>query len=381
MSSLCSKMKLPPDVNRAERVQDLIDSLKLNKWAETKIGGPLLKGVSGGERKRTSIGVELITNPNLIFLDEPTTGLDSYTATNVMEVLKDLAFSGRTVISTIHQPNSEIFEMFDQLMLMVNGHIIYLNEARKSVAYFKQIGYPCPSLTNPADFFMTIMSIESYGDVIGNNEEAVSKTRSLVEQSYKEKIEFFSTKYEQSELRCDHEYSHPEAANLSQADEFRTNFFVQLFLLFKRSILNVLRIPLSSYAKVITYAVCAILAILDFGQMGNVCPSIQNRNGVLFFATLTIITSGVRGVILLFPEERSVFLREQASGMYSPTAYYLAKVLSEIPGFIIFSNCLCNHFVLWITIERYKCNSLSSIPWKFDFAIICYSRIWNDSRM
>lgn len=72
-----------------------------------------MKGVSGGERKRTSIGVELITDPNLIFLDEPTTGLDSFTATSVMEILRDLAQSGRTVISTIHQPNSDIFEMFD----------------------------------------------------------------------------------------------------------------------------------------------------------------------------------------------------------------------------------------------------------------------------
>lgn len=83
------------------------------KAAETKIGGPLVKGVSGGERKRTSIGVELITDPNLIFLDEPTTGLDSFTATSVVEVLKEMANQGRTVISTIHQPNSDIFNMFD----------------------------------------------------------------------------------------------------------------------------------------------------------------------------------------------------------------------------------------------------------------------------
>ena len=72
-----------------------------------------MKGVSGGERKRTSIGVELITDPSLIFLDEPTTGLDSFTATSVCETLSELAASGRTVISTIHQPNSDIFEIFD----------------------------------------------------------------------------------------------------------------------------------------------------------------------------------------------------------------------------------------------------------------------------
>jgi len=74
----------------------------LTKCQNTKIGGSLVKGVSGGERKRTSIGVELITDPQLIFLDEPTTGLDSFTAGQVMDLLRALANSGRTVISTIH---------------------------------------------------------------------------------------------------------------------------------------------------------------------------------------------------------------------------------------------------------------------------------------
>ena len=79
----------------------------------------MVKGISGGERKRTSIGVELITDPQLIFLDEPTTGLDSFTAAGVMETLRALASSGRTVVSTIHQPNSEIYNNFDRLLLIV----------------------------------------------------------------------------------------------------------------------------------------------------------------------------------------------------------------------------------------------------------------------
>jgi ATP-binding cassette subfamily G (WHITE) protein 2 len=109
-----AKLKLPGDEeSKMRRVYEIIEELRLQKCQNTQIGGPLIKGVSGGERKRTSIGVELITDPNLIFLDEPTTGLDSFTATSVMETLKELSMSGRTVISTIHQPNSDIFEMFD----------------------------------------------------------------------------------------------------------------------------------------------------------------------------------------------------------------------------------------------------------------------------
>ena len=146
---------------KMQRVDEIVKELRLNKCQNTKIGGPLIKGVSGGERKRTSIGVELITDPNLIFLDEPTTGLDSFTATSVIETLRDLAMSGRTVVSTIHQPNSDIFEMFDRLMLMAMGKIIYFNEARLAVDYFANINYKCPELSNPADYFMSIMSIES----------------------------------------------------------------------------------------------------------------------------------------------------------------------------------------------------------------------------
>ena len=84
------------------RVDRILDELKLTKCQNTKIGGELMKGVSGGERKRASIGVELITNPSLIFRDEPTTGLDSFTALQVMQTLKELAQGGRTVITTIH---------------------------------------------------------------------------------------------------------------------------------------------------------------------------------------------------------------------------------------------------------------------------------------
>lgn len=106
---------------RDKRIADIIRDLKLTKCQDTKIGGIFIKGISGGERKRTSIGVELITDPSLIFLDEPTTGLDSFTSTQIMMLLKNLAESGRTIIQTIHQPNSDIFEMFDQLMLMAHG--------------------------------------------------------------------------------------------------------------------------------------------------------------------------------------------------------------------------------------------------------------------
>jgi ABC-type multidrug transport system ATPase subunit len=193
-----AKLKLKGTLeSKISRVNDLITELRLNKCQNTKIGGPLVKGVSGGERKRCSIGVELITDPTLIFLDEPTTGLDSFTAQSVMETLKDLAMTGRTVISTIHQPNSDIFEAFDRLMLMAQGKIIFFNEARLAVDYFTGINYRCPEMSNPADYFMSMMSIESAQQEEVEEDEDNSKKKSQQEilEEYTKKIAFFSSNY------------------------------------------------------------------------------------------------------------------------------------------------------------------------------------------
>lgn len=101
------------------------------------IGTTEKKTISGGERKRTSIGVELITNPSVILLDEPTSGLDSFMAKRICKILQDLAHQeGKTIISTIHQPSSQAFSYFDRLLLMADGHIVYQGLANLTPEYF-----------------------------------------------------------------------------------------------------------------------------------------------------------------------------------------------------------------------------------------------------
>lgn len=114
----------------------------------------MIKELSGGERKRTSIGVELITDPQVLFLDEPTSGLDSFTATKIVKLLVKQSRLGKTVIATIHQPNSTTFALFDKLILLMDGHLIYQGPAQDSVQYFGRIGYQIPTYANPADYFL-----------------------------------------------------------------------------------------------------------------------------------------------------------------------------------------------------------------------------------
>lgn len=136
-------LRLPnaTEEDKKSRVEELLKALGLMKCADTFVGNSLIRGVSGGQKKRVSIGIELLINPSILFLDEPTTGLDSTTALHVMKFLNKVAKAGRTVISTIHQPSSEIFSEFDRLLIMVQGNIVYQGAALESMRYFGSIGF------------------------------------------------------------------------------------------------------------------------------------------------------------------------------------------------------------------------------------------------
>jgi len=122
---------------RIKRVDALIDELRLQKCADTMVGNARLRipGISGGEKKRTAIGVELISNPAILFLDEPTSGLDSFAAHRVVTVLNGMAKRGRTVLCTIHQPSSEVFNVFDDVLLIADGRLVYHDKRSNMTPY------------------------------------------------------------------------------------------------------------------------------------------------------------------------------------------------------------------------------------------------------
>lgn len=152
-----AKLKLDlPEEEIEKRVLQMLNDLNLYKCKDTKVGSTLIRGVSGGERKRTSIGVELISDPRIIFLDEPTTGLDSYNAYEVVILLRQLAASGRMVIFTIHQPASEIFQLLDKLCILALGKTVYFGPSMMSYDQFEILGLPCPPKYNPFEHYMEL---------------------------------------------------------------------------------------------------------------------------------------------------------------------------------------------------------------------------------
>ena len=118
-------------------VENVISRLRLQQCRKTMVGGFFLKGLSGGERKRTSIGYELITNPKLLLLDEPTSGLDSSTALQIIKLLKQEARKGMTIVCTIHQPSSELFQEFSRVMVLSDGYSIYNGSLASMKQYLK----------------------------------------------------------------------------------------------------------------------------------------------------------------------------------------------------------------------------------------------------
>ena len=148
-----------------ERKTQLVDSviaeLGLEKARNTIIGDEKVRGISGGERKRANIGTQLISNPSVLFLDEPTSGLDSFQSQAVMESMKAMTAHNRLVITVIHQPRSSIFDMFDKLLLLSEGRVVYMGESHACARYFDAQGFAVPQFFNPADYFLDILSPDS----------------------------------------------------------------------------------------------------------------------------------------------------------------------------------------------------------------------------
>ncbi|KAI8586885.1 hypothetical protein BDZ88DRAFT_267648 [Geranomyces variabilis] len=156
-----AKMRLPESMAHAAkqaRVQEVMDVLGLTHIADSRIGGVMTKrGISGGEKRRVSIGVELVTNPAVLYLDEPTSGLDSHNAHSVVRTITDLAHrSGKTIVFTIHQPRSDVYAMFDDVCVLTAGRVMYFGAADTMEQHFTAQGSPCPRSYNIADWVLDL---------------------------------------------------------------------------------------------------------------------------------------------------------------------------------------------------------------------------------
>eukprot|EP01118_Nematostelium_gracile_P014681 TRINITY_DN5780_c0_g1_i1.p1 TRINITY_DN5780_c0_g1~~TRINITY_DN5780_c0_g1_i1.p1 ORF type:complete len:650 (-),score=148.57 TRINITY_DN5780_c0_g1_i1:3-1952(-) len=317
---------------RVERVDALIKELGLQNCENTRVGTPgESRGVSGGERKRIAIGMELVTNPSLLFLDEPTSGLDSYTAEKVIETLRKLAKSGRTVICTIHQPNSNIFRLFDNLILLAKGETIYNGKTDEALHYFEELGYKCPEDVNPADFFMKLIHIEQ------SSQEGDSKVKKLIQDYKDSNLCRQNFQVETPKLKIDEE----------KLPKYTRKTNTQIKYLLKRNYLDILREPLKIRSTLSQSILISVVLGLVFLRLDNDQNALQSKLGALFFIMINSGMSSISAVINTFPKEKKVFIREYASRMYSTSAFFLSKIIAEFP-FQVVSSILFGTITYWM---------------------------------
>uniref|UniRef100_A0A8K9Y2I8 ABC transporter domain-containing protein n=1 Tax=Oncorhynchus mykiss TaxID=8022 RepID=A0A8K9Y2I8_ONCMY len=329
-------LRLPSSVSQKEKedkVNRLITELGLTKVADSRVGTQLIRGISGGERKRTNIGMELIIDPPVLFLDEPTTGLDASTANSVLLLLKRMSSHGRTIILSIHQPRYSIFRLFDSLTLLVSGKQVYHGPAQSALDYFSNIGYTCEPHNNPADFFLDVINGDSTSIAFDRIKEAdgkVTSSRQNIEdhlvQEYRGSQYYGETKAQLERITMNREYS---VKTPSRTITYNTSFSTQFRWVLKRTFTNLILNPQTSFAQIgVTVFLALIVGAIFFG-VKNDQSGLQNRMGALFFITTNQCFSSLSSAEL-FITERKLFIHEYISGYYRVSVYFLCKILSDI---------------------------------------------------
>ncbi|XP_011005152.1 PREDICTED: ABC transporter G family member 25-like [Populus euphratica] len=324
----CSLLRLPKSLSKQEKTlvaESVISELGLTKCENTIIGNSFIRGISGGERKRVSIAHEMLINPSLLILDEPTSGLDATAAYRLVLTLGSLAQKGKTIVTSMHQPSSRVYQMFDSVMVLSEGRCLYFGKGSEAMSYFETTGYSPSFPMNPADFLLDLANGVFQTDGVSERDKPNVK-QSLI-ASYntllapKARAAFMETT--ESSIGSYNSKEHRSSDRISI-----DAWFNQFSILLQRSLkerkhesFNTLRI-----FQVIMAAVFAGLMWWhsDFRD-------VQDRLGLLFFMSIFWGVLPSSNSVFVFPQERAIFVKERASGMYTLSSYFMSRIVGDLP--------------------------------------------------
>ncbi|XP_058125814.1 ATP-binding cassette sub-family G member 4-like [Anopheles ziemanni] len=311
-----AELKMPrqsrSEMVRKKKVNDILRVLGLM----TSIG-TLVSKLSGGEKKRLSIGIEMVCNPPIILLDEPTSGLDSVAAMELINYVKTVASEGRTVVCVIHQPSSSLFQLFDDLYLLSAGRCIYRGPLDSMVESLGEMGFQCPKYYNRADFALEVAAKPSNElDNLVQKYNKLSVDRKLSPKT-NEMLPFEEDAIINRSRTTVAQYQIPQ--------------WKQFYVLLRRSLRVTSRDFFFAQLRVITHILVGFLLGAVFYNCGQDGAYVMVNGACLFFFQLFIFFGNSMPCVITFPLEAKVFIRERLNNWYSLEAYYLSKIVADLP--------------------------------------------------
>ncbi|EDS38498.1 abc transporter [Culex quinquefasciatus] len=297
-------------VRKRKTVEDVIALLGLDKCAHSQV-----RVISGGERKRLSIAQELISEPKIMLFDEPTSGLDSEASYQVVSYLRELARQDRCVVSVVHQPSSDLLELFDDIYVLSSGRCMYRGSLDGMIPYFENVGLVCPQYYNRADFVLKITS---------PSKPEISKVYQSMHQM---------------ESIVDNIQTKPKTKLSKLGSQYPTSHWHQFITLTRRSALSTIRNYILSILRLGGLILLGAMIGIIYYDIGNDASKIISNTAFLCISLALVVFINAVAVVLSFPMEITVLTREYQANCYSIAAYYFAKLATDFVPMIIGNAC------------------------------------------
>ncbi|KAL4588538.1 hypothetical protein LXL04_001429 [Taraxacum kok-saghyz] len=322
--------KLMPKSEKQQRADRTIREMGLQDSMNTRVGGWGIKGLSGGQRRRLSICLELLTHPKILLLDEPTSGLDSAASYYVMnQIVKLTQEYQMTVLAAIHQPSSQVFSLFNNLCLLSLGKAIYFGPTFAANQFFAVNGFPCPDLQNPADHYLMIINTDF-------NEKTVS-AKIPVEQVINMLAESYKSSDIYKKVRCEiATLCGTEGDLIERKGSMQANFITQCLVLTERSFKNMYRDIGYYWLRLGIYIGLGFALGTLFYQIGYGFDSISARISMIMFVSAFLTLLAIGG-FPSFMEEMKVFHWERLNGHYGVGSFVVSHTISSTPYLLAIS--------------------------------------------
>nr|ASS36029.1 ABCG1 [Samia ricini] len=349
--SIAADLKLGSDLskrNKAVVVEEIVQLLRLSKARNTAT-----EKLSGGERKRLSVALELLNNPPVIFLDEPTTGLDDVASSTCVSLLKRVARGGRTVICSIHTPSARLFAEFDHVYVLADGRCAYQGTSHGVVPFLNELQLPCPKTYNPADFILDVSSGE-YGPHAERMVAVIENGRCHRWRDYALEANYEEMEIEQLNTGGVEKHNYKHGSTPCQ----------QFNILLKRMILQTIRNKYYLWLRVGLHLFLGLIIGLLFNKMGYDASKTIFNFGFCYACVIVMLYIPMMPVLLAFPTEIQLVKREYFNRWYGLKPYYAALVVSRTPATIMFS-------LLYLTITYPLTSQPLETPRILMFTTIC----------